>query len=92
MVVRIGHDGLSDAVVRTIEAELAEHELIKIKVGKGPLDRKAAAVEVALRTGAEIAQVLGKTLLLYRAREENPVIRLPQPARPIADSSSKDDE
>ena len=79
-VVWIGHDGLSDAVLAKIETELNEHELIKVKVGKGPLNRKAAAAELTEKTGAEIAQILGKTLLLYRAHEESPVIQLPQRA------------
>ena len=65
-VVITGHDGLSHDVLSKIESELRVHELIKIKIGKGPIHRKDAAVELELKTGASVVQVLGRTILLYR--------------------------
>ncbi|GAB4279016.1 MAG: ribosome assembly RNA-binding protein YhbY [Deferrisomatales bacterium] len=75
--VTVGRDGVTAAVVATAEANLSAHELIKVKVGPGcPLDRQAVAAELAGRTGAAVAQLLGRTILLYRAGEE-PRIQLP---------------
>jgi RNA-binding protein len=80
-VVQVGREGLSAAVVAATDAALAEHELVKIKLGPGAeLERDAASSELAAATDAEVAQVLGKTILLYRPRppeDERPRIKLP---------------
>ena len=50
-----------------------------MKVGESsPQDRHEAAGLLAQRTGAQVAQVLGRTALLYRPRKENPAIVLPR--------------
>ena len=77
-VLQVGHEGVSDAVVGQADRQLATHELIKVKVGESsPQDRHEAAELLAERTGAQIAQVLGRTVLLYRRRKEGPGIVLP---------------
>lgn len=77
-VVQLGHEGLTDAVVRQTEAQLEAHELIKIKVGEtAPEGRHEIAEGLAARTHAHLAQVLGRTFLLYRARAKDPGIKLP---------------
>lgn len=76
-VVLIGKKEVDSGVVQETEAALACHELIKVKVLENcPLDRHEAAEALAEATGSEIAQVLGKTFLLYRPAEK-PVIVLP---------------
>lgn len=76
--VHVGHDGVTEAVVRHADAELETHELIKIRIGDNtPADRHDVAAELAERTNAELAQVIGRTALLYRARKETPAIVLP---------------
>ena len=75
-VVQVGQHGVTPAIVAAVEQALFDHELIKIKIGEGPADRHEAAAKLAEETGAEVAQVLGKTLLLYKGREEKPVIVL----------------
>ena len=78
-VVQIGHDGINDAVVRETDAQLKVHELIKVKIGESsPQPRHEAAELLASRTQAQVAQVLGRTALLYRRRDENPQIVLPK--------------
>ena len=77
-VVQIGRDGLSEAVIAAIGEALDTHELIKIRVGSASdLEREEAAQQAASATGAEVAQVLGNTALLYRRHPEKPVIELP---------------
>lgn len=76
-VVMIGKETLSDAVLASLDAALAAHELIKVKLQEGCLlDRREAAILMAEKTGAAVAQVLGKTILLYR-QGEKPKISLP---------------
>jgi RNA-binding protein len=76
-VVAIGKDGLTDAVVRATDAALTTHELIKVKVqSEAPVDRHEAAVDLAARTKSALAQVIGRTLLLYRRHPKKPKIDL----------------
>ncbi len=78
-VLQVGHEGISDAVVRQADQQLETHELIKVKIGESsPQDRHDAAALLAGRTGARVAQVLGRTALLYRARKDKPEIVLPK--------------
>jgi RNA-binding protein len=78
-VVQVGQDGVSDAVVGQADAQLDAHELIKVKIGEGsPQDRHEAADMLAARTQAQVAQVLGRTVLLYRPRKDKPQIVLPR--------------
>ena len=77
-VVQVGHEGVTDAVARQADAQLEAHELIKIKVSENaPQDREEAAARLAEKCGAHLAQVLGRTALLYRRRKEKPEIVLP---------------
>jgi RNA-binding protein len=77
-VTQIGKDGLSDAFVAAVDQALTDHELVKVKVlENAALDRHEAADALAQRTGSEVAQVLGRTILLYRRHPEDPTISLP---------------
>lgn len=77
-VVHIGHEGVSEALVKQAEIQLEAHELIKVKVGEtAPEGRHDAAAALSEKTGAHLAQVLGRTFLLYRRRKEKPAITLP---------------
>jgi RNA-binding protein len=77
-VVQIGKDGLSEAFLAAVQQALEDHELIKVRVLEtSAVDRHDAAGELASATGSQVAQVLGNTILLYRARAEDPRISLP---------------
>ena len=74
----IGTGGTPNGIVAAGDQALAEHGLIKIKVGEAAgLDRHEAADAIAARTRSEVAQVLGNTVLLYRAHPDEPTIELP---------------
>ena len=66
-VVMIGGDGLSDAVVREVDAALAAHGLVKVRVFS---DDRAARAEALLRLcdtlDAAPVQQIGKLLVLWR--------------------------
>ena len=77
-VVTVGAGGIDDGLVAETEKALLAHELVKVKIlASAPLDRKESAAVLAGRAGAELAQVLGRTALLYKAREKSPAIKLP---------------
>lgn len=76
-VVMIGKQHITADVVASVEEALTAHELIKVKIQEGCLlDRQDVAKELAELTGSAVAQVLGKTFLLYR-RGEKELIDLP---------------
>lgn len=75
-VVIIGQQGVTSGVISAIEQALSDHELIKVKINEGPADRKEAAEQLAEATGAALAQVLGRTALLYRPDPEDPKIEV----------------
>ncbi len=78
-VLQIGKEGVTDEVVAALEAQLKAHELVKVKVGtEAPIDRKEAGPELAERAGAFLAQILGRTLLLYKRHPNKPKIELPR--------------
>jgi RNA-binding protein len=68
--VHVGGQGLTEAVVQTLDDTLRTRELVKVKLGKGSdLKAKEVAGQLAERTGSEVIQVIGRTVTLYR---ENP--------------------
>jgi len=75
-LVSVGEAGISEAVVAAVEAALADHELVKVRLHE-PEDKKAAARELALRSGAELCGLVGHTVILYRRHPEHPRIELP---------------
>jgi RNA-binding protein len=76
-VVRVGQAGVTDGVVRATDAALETHELIKVRVREAPAPAKEVGATLAERCDAELVQVLGKTLLLYRPHPDEPKIVLP---------------
>ncbi len=76
-VVQIGKEGAAEGVIVALDAALADHELIKIRFSENaPGDRHDLAAALAAATDSEVAQVLGRTALLYRRRPEDPKIDL----------------
>ena len=67
-VVRVGDKGLTPAVLAEIERALAAHELIKIRVQAERDDRAGMLVEICSRSKASAVQLIGKMLVVYRAR------------------------
>ena len=76
-VVMVGKGEVSDALLKETAEALAAHELIKVKILEScPLDRSDVAQILAVGCEAEVAQILGRTILLYRAATE-PKLELP---------------
>ncbi len=77
-VIQIGKKEIEEGLISEASAALEHHELIKVKLLESCLlDRNEAAEALAAACSAEIAQVLGRTFLLYRPAKE-PVICLPK--------------
>lgn len=70
VVVLVGQQGVTPGVLAAVEQALFDHELIKVKVPEGA-GRHELAEQLARETGAEVAQVLGRTALLFKKRDED---------------------
>jgi RNA-binding protein len=76
-VTTIGKQGVVDSLLEQLEANLLAHELIKVKVLKTcPLAPAEVAAVISARTGAALAQSVGRTLLLYRPHPEQPALQV----------------
>lgn len=67
-VVQVGSSGATEGVVGATRQALKDHELIKVKLNLDREEREAALRVLVEGTGAEVAQVLGKTALLFKQR------------------------
>jgi RNA-binding protein len=81
-VVQVGKEGVTDAVLRQLDEQLAVHELVKVRVGtESPEDRFEAADRLGGAVGAQVAQILGRTVLVYRKHPEKPKFEKPEKPR-----------
>jgi RNA-binding protein len=68
--VHVGHQGVTDTVVRTMDDALRVRELVKVDISRNlTVTTREAAQALASATGAEVIQVIGRKATLYR---ENP--------------------
>lgn len=79
-IVQVGNEGVSDALLRSLEEAFHTRELLKVKVLEtAPEDARATADAIAARLpDAQIAQTIGRTVVLYRRHPEKPEIRFPK--------------
>ena len=66
-LVHVGHGGVTDAIVRTMDDVLRTHELVKVDISRNldaPIKEVAGALADA--TGAEVVQVIGRKATFFR--------------------------
>ncbi|MEI6205232.1 MAG: ribosome assembly RNA-binding protein YhbY [Desulfuromonadales bacterium] len=81
-LIQIGKKEVENALISEACAALDHHELIKIRLLESSLlDKHEASAMLAELCSAEVAQILGKTFLLYRPAKK-PVIVFPQSDNP----------
>jgi RNA-binding protein len=77
-LIQIGKKEVEAALIVEANAALEHHELIKVRLLESCLlDKLEASGMLAEACSAEVAQILGKTFLLYRPAKK-PVLILPQ--------------
>jgi RNA-binding protein len=78
-VVQLGKQGLTEAVVAAVDEALERHELVKVRLGtECPDGREEVAERLGPAVKGEVAQILGRTLLLYRRHPKEAKIQLPK--------------
>lgn len=71
-IIQIGKEGISDNLLTQIDDTLDVRELIKIRVHleTAPQSPKELANQIAQPLGAEVIQVIGGVIVLYRETDE----------------------
>ena len=81
-VIMIGEAGVTPAVLKEIDIALKSHELIKIRALGDDRDRRKAMVgEICTSLDANPVQLIGKILVIFRPRPEQPEEKKPAPRR-----------
>ena len=86
-IVQIGKSGVTDAVIKQVHQALADHELIKVKIGgECPVDRHEVAARLDREPGVTIVQMVGRVLLLYKRHPRTPRYegKRARPAKPAS--------
>lgn len=81
-VVSIAQQGLTETVLKEIDASLKAHELIKIRVYNDDRDqRDTYLTAICEQLGAIAVQHIGKLLVIWRPMTEEEKARLAKPRR-----------
>jgi RNA-binding protein len=70
--VQVGKNGVDEALVTSAEQAIAAREAIKVKVGNAcPLEPAEVAEALSVELRAEVVEVKGGTILLWRPGEDD---------------------
>lgn len=96
MVVQVGSNGVTQGVIGAATQALKDHELIKVKIADERDGRAAAVAALAKGTGAEVAQTLGRTVLLFKKRSKNSkfegILKLVASEEPVTPASLDEED
>ena len=77
-IFQVGKGGVNENLIKQIDETLEVRELIKVSIldtcGE---DKGDVAERLAEGSGAELVQVIGRTVVLYKESKENKKIELP---------------
>ena len=74
-IFQVGKDGCTPNLFKTVDDSLSAHELIKISVLKTcPETVREVAINLAAATKSEVVQMIGRTIVLYRASKERKIV------------------
>ena len=78
-ILHAGKGEISDAMLKQADDALTARELIKGRVLEtAPASPRETAEAIAAAVGAQVVQVVGRTFVLYRRNDKEPVIQLPR--------------
>ncbi|WP_419878921.1 ribosome assembly RNA-binding protein YhbY [Brevibacillus centrosporus] len=77
-IFQVGKGGVNENMITQIKEALEVRELIKIAILQNNNDDKhEVAEDLATGAGAELVQLIGHTVVLYKESRENKTIKLP---------------
>jgi RNA-binding protein len=78
-VFQVGKGGVNDNMIKTIGEAIEIRELMKISILQNcDMDKSEVAEELSEGVGAEIVQIIGNTIVLYKESKENKQLILPR--------------
>ncbi|WP_456273960.1 ribosome assembly RNA-binding protein YhbY [Bacillus sp. AK031] len=78
-IFQVGKGGVNDNMIKQISEALEARELMKISVLQNcDEDKDTVAEEIASGAGADIVQIIGNTIILYKESKENKRIVFPK--------------
>lgn len=82
-VVHVGKQGMTEAVIASLDQALRHHELIKVKIryGDSKAERRELIAEVCQQLHAEEVGLVGHTVTLYRQHPEPEERKIHLPSR-----------
>jgi len=69
-VVKLGHGGMSDAFLRSMDEALTQHGLVKMKFADHKEEKKELAPQIAERTNSTLVMQVGNVAVFYRPKPE----------------------
>jgi RNA-binding protein len=69
-VVKLGHGGMSEAFLQSMDQALTLHGLVKMKFSDHKEERKTLAPQIAERTGSSLIAQVGNVAVFFRPKAE----------------------
>ncbi|QKY69518.1 ribosome assembly RNA-binding protein YhbY [Lentibacillus sp. CBA3610] len=77
-IFQVGKTGVNDNMIQQINEALEKRELLKVSILQNCMeDKHTVSEQLSAGTGAEVVQIIGHMIVLYKASEENKRIQLP---------------
>lgn len=77
-IFQVGKDGINKNMVKQIDETLEKRELIKVSVLQNCFQNKHDVAEkIADETNANVVQIIGNNIVLYKESVDNKQIQLP---------------
>ncbi|WP_186576517.1 ribosome assembly RNA-binding protein YhbY [Aquibacillus kalidii] len=77
-IFQVGKTGTNDNMIIQINEALEKRELLKVSILQNCMeDKNEVAGELSEGTGAEIVQIIGNIIVLYKESKENKQLQLP---------------
>ncbi|MBN6186237.1 ribosome assembly RNA-binding protein YhbY [Aneurinibacillus sp. BA2021] len=78
-IFQVGKGGVNENLIKQVEEALEVRELLKVSVLNNCLeDKNEVAEAIASGSGADIVQIIGSTIVLYKESKEHKTIELPR--------------
>ena len=74
-IFQVGKGGINEALISQVSDALRKRELIKLRVlDNSAYTSREAAEEIAEKTGADVVQVIGNRVVIFKRNPKEPVI------------------
>jgi RNA-binding protein len=67
-IVKLGHAGMTEAFLQSLDAALNQHGLVKMKFTDFKEQKRELAPQIAEKTGSELVMQVGNVVVFYRRK------------------------